>query len=142
MYLDFQANVPVFIKTNRPVLIRGREYKRNSNLPWRELGLEYTMVRDMWLAGTVYHNEDLEKQTQVGDRLVDFEGPKLVKLVDAINAIVKAQTNSTTDYNKKRCKKSRIDEKQRGLLRSFLRNNLWIEEDFYKIRDEMLEETD
>jgi len=45
---------------------------------------------------------------------------------------------STNEYNIKKCKKSKIDDKQRGLIRRFLNNSAWITEDFYAIRDKIL----
>ena len=140
-YLDFQVNVPVFVKSqHNEISLKGHTYKKDEYLPWQELGVEYATVRQWWLFGYVYHNQELEKQTKVGDRLSEFDAQGLEKLVDAINVIVKEKTNSASEFKDKRCKKSRLEDKQRGLLRSFLRNNRWIEEQFFEIRDRMLDE--
>ena len=138
-YLDLQVNVPVFIKSKQnPLTWKGRTYVYQNYLPWQEIGIPYDTVRSWFLHGYVYHDEKLEKQERIGDRLVEFDLAGLEKLVDSINTIVKAKSVSTKEFNSKKCKKSKIEDKQRGLIRSFLRNNQWIESEFYDIRDEML----
>lgn len=140
-YLDFQVDVPVFVRSkHNPLVINGVTYEEGQNLPWQEINLDYETVRQWWLLGMIHHNQNLEKEVQVGDRLAELDKNQLEKMVDAINALVKERANSTAEFTQKRCKKSRIDDKQRGLLRSFLRNNSkWVEEDFYMIRDKLLE---
>lgn len=140
MYLDLQVSIPVFVRGREPLVYQSKVYKQDQHFPWLEMNVPYELVRNWFQIGLVYHNPELEKQVQVGDRLIEFEGESLDKLVDAINVIVKSRSNSTTEFTKKRCKKSKIDEKQRGLIRSFLRNNLWIEEEYYELRDKMLDE--
>lgn len=139
MYKDLQVAIPVFLKGREEIICQGKTWKQGQHFPWMEMGLDYDTARTWFQMGIIYHNPELEKQVQVGDRLVDFSGVELEKLVDAINVIVKDRANSTTEFNKKRCKKSRIDEKQRGLIRSFLRNNSWIEEEYFALRDRLLE---
>jgi hypothetical protein len=65
-------------------------------------------------------------------------GKQLETLVNLLNAEVKARTSSTSEFENKKCKKSKIDDKQRGLIRRFLNNNSWIAEDFYAIREKIL----
>jgi hypothetical protein len=141
MSTEFQYDWPVFVRsTHTPVIIKGREFKYQDHIPWKELNIDPQIIKTLFTADKLYHNTDLEKQTKIGDRLSEFDSNGLEKLVDAINVIVKKRTNSTNEFQQKRCKKSRIDDKQRGLIRSFLRSNRWIEEEFYQIRDEMLGE--
>jgi hypothetical protein len=95
----------------------------------------------LWFkADLLYHNSELEKQNKVGDRLSEFDKNGLEKIVAALNVLVKQRTNSLAEYNQKKVKQSAIDEKQRGLLRSWLRNNRWAEDEFFSIRDKMLDE--
>jgi hypothetical protein len=96
-------------------------------------------VSSLYLTGYLYHNTELEVETKVGDRLNEMNTLQLERLVTLLNAEVKARTNSVTEYTAKKCKQSKIDDKQRGLLRSFLRNNRWIEDRFYEIRDDILD---
>jgi len=70
--------------------------------------------------------------------LSEFSSKQLDTLVSLLNVIVKDRTSSTSEYNTKKCRKSKIDDKQRGLIRRFLNNSAWISEDFYRIRDEVL----
>ena len=139
MYLDLQVSIPVFVRGRDPIVYQSKTYKPNDYLPWQEIGLPYETVRQWFQLGMVVHNEDLEKQTKVGDRLAELDGKGLEALVDGINTIVKSRTNSTREFNQKRCKKSKIDDKQRGLIRSFLRNNHWIEEEYFELRDKLLD---
>lgn len=140
-YLDFQVNVPVFIKAKQnPLTWKGKTFIAGDYLPWQEIGIPYENVRSWYLFGYIYHNEELEKQIKVGDRLSELDSSNLTTLVDKINTIVKSKAVSTKEFNSKKCKKSRIADKQRGLIRSFLRNNLWIEEEFYNIRDDLLKD--
>ena len=94
----------------------------------------------MYAAGYLYHNQDLEKENKVGDRLSEMNTDQLYTLVGLLNGEVKKRTTSAEELKNKRCRQSKIDDKQRGLLRSFLRKNPWITEDFYKFRDDILGE--
>lgn len=141
MYKDLQANLPIFIKSRHyPLTWQGKTFEYNQHLPWQEMNISYDTVRLWFIQGIVYHNQELEKQSKVGDRLSELDNSGLSKLVEDINNIVKSRTNSTSEFNSKKCKKSKIDDKQRGLIRSFLRNNAWIEDEFYILRDNLLED--
>lgn len=141
MYKDLQVSIPVFVKSRHiDITWQGKTFKYNQNIPWQEMGVPYDTARIWFNSDMVYHNQELEKQTKVGDRLSEFDKSLLEKLVTQINVVVKSRTNSTSEFNDKKCKQSRIEDKQRGLIRSFLRNNAWIEEDFFTIRDNLLEE--
>jgi len=139
MYKDLQVAIPVFVKgMHNSIKWQGKTFKYNQNLPWQEMEVPYETARLWFINDMIYHNEELEKQAKVGDRLSELNSELLGKLVDSINVIVKTRTNSTSEFNDKKCKKSRIEDKQRGLIRSFLRNNAWVEEDFFTIRDKLL----
>lgn len=139
--LEFQRDWPVFVRSRYdPFRIRNIEYGYNDLFPWKELSIPEEHVAMWFKTGLLYHNSELEKQNKVGDRLSEFDKAGLEKLVARLNVLVKQRTNSTNEYNAKKVKQSSIDEKQRGLLRSWLRNNRWAEEEFYAIRDEMLGE--
>ena len=140
-YLDLQVNLPLFIKSkHHEITWQGKHFKQGQHIPWVEMGVPYETARSWFALGMTYHDDRLEKQTQVGDRLIELDKAKLDKLVDSINVIIKGKSNSTDEFNKKKCKKSRIEDKQRGLLRSFLRNNSWIEENFFTLRDNLLDD--
>jgi len=139
--LEFQRDWPVFVRSRYdPFRIRQIEYGYNDFFPWKELSVPEEHVAMWFKTGLLYHNTELEKQNKVGDRLSEFSKADLETIVARLNLLVKQRTNSTNEYNTKKVKQSAIDEKQRGLLRSWLRNNRWAEEEFYVIRDEMLGE--
>ena len=138
---DLQYNIPLFVRSrHRTITWKGKSWKYNDYIPWQELGIPLDIVRTWFAIDLVYHNEELEAQTKVGDRLSEMDSEQLRKLVEAINVQVRKRTNSAAELKAKRCKMSRIDEKQRGLIRSFLRNNKWIEDEYYDIRDSILDQ--
>jgi len=94
----------------------------------------------MYASGYLYHNTELEKENKVGDRLSEMTTDQLYSLVGLLNGEVKKRTATAEELKEKRCRQSKIDDKQRGLIRSFLRKNPWITEDFYKFRDNILGE--
>jgi len=135
-YLGWQVDWPVFIKM--PVSANGKNWKRGEHFNWLEQSLDRDKVAILYATGYLYHNKELEVQNKVGDRLSEFSGNQLETLVNLLNTVVKDRTSSTNEYNIKKCKKSKIDDKQRGLIRRFLNNSAWITEDFYAIRDKIL----
>lgn len=138
---SFQIDWPIFVRSRyRKIIWKDKEFGFEAHVPWKELNVPENIVRAWFSADLVYHNPELEKQTKVGDRLSEFNSDQLEKLVDAINVEVKRRTNSVQEFNVKRCRKSKIDDKQRGLIRSFLRGNRWIEEEYYRIRDSFLKD--
>jgi len=137
-YLGWQVDWPVFIK--QPVLANGKNWKRGDHFNWLERGLLQDKVATLYTSGYLYHNTELEVQTKVGDRLSEMSGKQLETLVNLLNAEVKGRTSSASEFETKKCKKSKIDDKQRGLVRRFLNNNRWVMEDYYRIRDTILGE--
>ncbi len=135
-YLGWQVDWPVFIKL--PVSANGKNWKRGEHFNWLEQSIDQDKVASLYASGYLYHNKELEVQNKVGDRLSEFSSKQLDTLVNLLNVIVKDRTSSTSEYNTKKCRKSKIDDKQRGLIRRFLNNSAWISEDFYRIRDEVL----
>ena len=135
-YLGWQVDWPVFIKM--PLSANGKNWKRGDHFNWAERSLEQDKVATLYAAGYLYHNTELEVQTKVGDRLSELAGKELESLVNLLNVEVKSRTSSSSEFEAKKCKKSRVDDKQRGLIRRFLNANRWITEDFYTIRDKVL----
>jgi hypothetical protein len=135
-YLGFQIDWPLFIKM--PLTADSKNWKKGEHFNWLERGIDDKAVATLYASGYVYHNKDLEIQTKVGDRLSEMNISQLDTLVNLINVEVKSRTSSTAEYENKKCKKSKIADKQRGLIRRFLNANRWINEDFYTIRDKIL----
>jgi len=137
-YLGWQVDWPVFVKM--PLTADGKSWKRGDHFNWLERGMDESKVSILYASGYIFHNKEFEVQNKVGDRLSEMNSAQLATLVNLINAEVKSRTSSTSEYESKRCKKSTIDDKQRGLIRRFLLTNRWITEDFYKMRDQILGE--
>lgn len=139
--IEFQYDWPVFVRSRHyPIIVNGKVFEYQDHVPWKEMGVSEDIVKTWFISSLAYHNTDLEVQTKVGDRLSEMNGQQLETLVDRMNVIIRSRTNSTNEFQAKRCKKSKIDDKQRGLIRSFLRANRWIEEDFFSIRKDILGE--
>ena len=136
-YLGWQVDWPVFVKL--PLLADNKNWRRGDHFNWLERGLAQDKIATLYASGYLYHNTELEVQSKVGDRLSELAGKELETLVNLLNAEVKARTSSTAEFETKKCKKSKIDDKQRGLIRRFLNSNRWITEDFYEIRDKILD---
>tara|TARA_R110000822_G_scaffold57259_4_gene144135 strand:+ start:2092 stop:2517 length:426 start_codon:yes stop_codon:yes gene_type:complete len=137
-YLGWQIDWPVFVKM--PFTSDSKQWLNQEHFNWLNRGLSSEAVGLLYGQGFIYHNRELEKQNKVGDRLSELTGPQLDKLVGLLNAEIKSNTNSTTEYTEKKVKQSKLDAKQRALLRSYLRNNNWIEDKFYEIRDGILQD--
>jgi len=136
-YLSWQVDWPLFVKI--PFNAAGKQWKKGDHFDWLVLKIEEPAVAQLYATGRLYHNKELEKQTNVGDKLEMLDSKQLKLLVEGLNAEVKLRTNSAAEFKSKRCKQSAYDNKQRGLIRSFLRNNLWIEDKFFEVRDGILE---
>lgn len=135
-YLGWQVDWPVFVKL--PLLADSKNWNRGDHFNWLERGMQQDKIATLYASGYLYHNTELEVQNKVGDRLSEMAGKQLETLVNLLNAEVKSRTSSTTEFEAKKCKKSKLDDKQRGLIRRFLNNNSWVTEDFYTIRDKIL----
>lgn len=134
MYLGWQMDWPLFIK------IPFGDWKRFDYYNWLERGIPPEKVAMLYSAGYVYHNPSIQTEKKVGDRLNEMDIQQLDTLVNLLNAKVKDVTNSVKEFNDRRCKKSKILDKQRGLIRRFLYSNSWITDDFHKYRDQVLGE--
>ena len=137
-YLGWQVDWPVFIKI--PFDANNKKWKSGEHFNWLEQGLAQDKVAILYATGCIFHNSNLEVQAKVGDRLSELAGKQLETLVNLLNVEVKNRTSSASEFETKKCKKSKIDDKQRGLIRRFLNNNRWIAEEFYAIRDRVIAE--
>jgi len=136
-YLGIQIDWPLFIKM--PLSADGKLWKVGDHFNWLERGIDQDKVATLYVTNYVYHNTNLEVQNKVGDRLSELAGKQLDTLVNLMNAEVKKRTSSDAEFNAKKCKKSKLDDKQRGLIRRFLNVSHWITEDFYTIRDSIID---
>ena len=58
----------------------------------------------------------------VGDGLEALDADGLKSIVDNINKRVEKGTGTKEEYNRKRCRTSKVNDKQRGFIRSWRRN--------------------
>lgn len=138
-YLGWQVDWPVFVKM--PFSADGKHWKRSEHFNWAERELEMKDVASLYAQGFIYHNSEFAKTNKVGDRLGELNKEQLHSLVVQLNSIVKERTTTAKEFQDKRCKQSKIEDKQRGLIRRFLNRNPWIVEDFYRLRDYTLGDT-
>lgn len=117
--LPFQIDLPVFVKVEFNG--QGRNWKRQEHFPWKELGIEQDKVMSLYSIDYLYHNNELASNMKVGDGLETLDVDGLHALVDSINEKVKATAKGQADFERKKCKKSKILDKQRGLIRSWRR---------------------
>ena len=137
--LEFQYDWPLFVRSRHyDITWKDKTFTYGDHIPWKECNIPEEVVKNWFKGDLVYHDTELEKQNKVGDRLSELDGNGLEKLVSDLNVLVKKRTNSTAEFTAKRCKQSKIDDKQRGLIRSWLRINRWAEDEFYAIRDKLL----
>ena len=123
----FQLDRPVFVRL--PFRAAGHSYKKGDVLPWKERSMKAQVIERLYVQGYLIHDEEKEVSASVGDGLEALNIDSLHTLVETINEKVKAKTNSQTDFNKKKCKLSKIPDKQRGLIRSWRRVFGRLEED-------------
>ncbi len=129
VYLGWQVDWPVFVKI--PCSAFGKPWKKGEEFNWSvQIGAEADKVAHLYASGYIYHNRDLEKSSKVGDRLSEMDSDQLLTLVKLVNAEIKKRTTTEKEYNNKRIKQSKIDDKQRGLIRAWLYRNEWMREDY------------
>lgn len=115
--MPFQLDRPVFFRI--PTFAAGRQYKAGDEFKWKELSVDENKVHILYRERRLHHNSALEIERKVGDGLEELDIKGLHAVVDNINKKVKAKTNTQTEYDKKRCKVSKIVGKQRGLIRTW-----------------------
>lgn len=127
MTMPLQYDRPLFVKV--PFTGKKRQWDRQEHFPWKELSVDKTAVEALYNNNYLYHNGDLESKAKVGDGLEALDADALLAVVATINEKVKAKTSSKAEYDRKRCKQSKIDDKQRGLIRSWRRTHGQLEND-------------
>ena len=125
--LPFQIDRPVFVRI--PFKTRNKIWEHGEHLPWKEMNMEQERVQIMYNTGSLYHSDEQEISMQVGDGLEAIDIVGLHQIVDDYNARVKAIVGTNTNLMQRRkCPMSKLATKQRGLIRSWRRNNLdWLE---------------
>tara|TARA_R110001632_G_scaffold94747_3_gene200751 strand:+ start:480 stop:857 length:378 start_codon:yes stop_codon:yes gene_type:complete len=125
--MSLQYEIPLFVKVQFSG--SGRVWKLQEHFPWKELSIDKGVVQQLYQNDYLYHNAALEVETKVGDGLEALNSEALLALVDKLNERVQAKTKTKTDFERQKCKKSKIDDKQRGLIRSWRRSYGHMEND-------------
>ena len=121
----FQIDRPVFVRI--PFRMRKKTWEREEHLPWKEMNIDQDTVHIMYNVGKLYHSPEQEVSMQVGDGLEVVDADGLKQIVDDYNVRVKAITKTELEFKRRKCPSSKIADKQRGLIRSWRRNNLdWL----------------
>jgi hypothetical protein len=137
-YLGWQIDWPLFVK--RPFSACGKPWKVGEHFNWHtQLGVKDAQIAHLYNSGFVHHCPPRESENRVGDRLGEMSIQQLQSLIRQVNAIVKNTCTSQDEFARKKIKQSKLPDKQRGLVRTWLRNNSWVLEDYYKIRDTILD---
>ena len=120
-----QENVP--LQLDRPVFVRipftsgSRKLEAGDEFKWKELGIDEQKVLILYRERYIHHSSELEVARKVGDGLEELDVDALHAVVDNINTKVQKKTNTQVEFDRKKCKKSKIADKQRGLIRSWRR---------------------
>ena len=93
------------------------------------MSIDKGVVQQLYQNDYLYHNASLEVETKVGDGLEALNSEALLALVEKLNGRVQAKAKTKTDFERQKCKKSKIDDKQRGLIRSWRRSYGHMEND-------------
>ncbi len=120
----FQYDKPVFVRNPNGLLMSGKRYAKGDLVPWKERGLPLKNIERMYNEHHLHHNEELEKSVKppVGDGLDEMTVEQLHILVGNINDKVRAKTETKEEFDRKKCKRSNIQAKQCGLIRSWRAN--------------------
>lgn len=116
LHPPIQFDHPVFVRI--PFDSHSRSWKKGQHYPWLEMGIDKDKVLILYNNGFIHHNSDLEAEHKdVGDGLDLLDIEQLHALVETINDIVKAKTKNESEFKKMKCAKSKIPDKQRGMIR-------------------------
>lgn len=124
--MNFQLDRPVFVRI--PFDARGKTWNKYEHLPWREMNMPQDKIQILYNNGFLIHSDESETQMQIGDGLEAIDSDGLKQIVDDYNDRLKKVCTVDSHFLRRKCPSSKIATKQRGLIRSWRRNNLdWLE---------------
>lgn len=137
-----QYSKPLFVRSrHKSVIWKGKEWAYNDLVPWQEVGIPEEKIKILFDIGLVYHNESLEKESKVGDRLVEINDEDILKLIRLTNSELKKRAANDTEFGRIKIKQSKVRDKQIGLIRSWMnRFPTLADEVMFPIRDDILSE--
>lgn len=128
----------MFVKT--PFSAYGKDWKFGEHFNWQERDTDPAKIAILYNSGFIYHNETLAVKERVGDRLNEMNLSQLETLVNLMNARIKKDAANTKESTENKIKQSRIEEKQRALVRRWLFSNPWANDLFKEVRDSVLKD--
>ena len=120
MRVPFQLDWPVFAKVK--LKLRGKDYVPGDHINWKHKKIPWETLNILYSQGDIYHNEELaskvlEEKAPTGDGLDELELSELHGVVDKINEAVSDVIKSKDEFERKKCKKSTVRDKQIGHIR-------------------------
>ena len=114
----FNPDRPLFVKV--AFNSNGRRFNKGAPYPWKTLGVKEYRVAMLHRQNFIHHNGELETSlAPAGDGLELMNGDQLSDIVKGINDKVKQFATSAKDRTAHKCKSSKVDDKQRGLIRTW-----------------------
>lgn len=113
----FYNDRPLFVR--KSFKARGRQYQVDDEFAWKERNMKEYRVAALYKQGFLKHDDNLVVERVIGDGLDAMTEEELTGIVDSINEKVKSGTQNITEYNRKKCKKSKIKSKQIALIRQW-----------------------
>ena len=111
MTRPFQYDQPLFVRI--PFRARAKDWAKNQEFKWKQ--------------GYLIHDEEKVVAMKVGDGLEELDAAGLKSMVDDYNRRIKAICKTEKMYTQKSVKYSKINDKQRGLIRQWRnRDERWL----------------
>jgi len=140
----WQVDWPVFVK--QPFFMFNKQWKAGEEFNWTDQPCRsedfhnlQQKVMTLYNTNRLHHDSAREVQQKVGDRLGELTSEEVHTLIRKMNDILKKRCVTSKEFQDKRIKQSKILEKQRGILRSWINRNHWALEEYTTIRDDLLD---
>ena len=125
MTRPFQYDQPLFVRI--PFRARAKDWAKNQEFKWKELSMDKDKVMSLYKQGYLIHDEEKVVAMKVGDGLEELDAAGLKSMVDDYNRRIKAICKTEKMYTQKSVKYSKINDKQRGLIRQWRnRDERWL----------------
>lgn len=140
----WQLNRPLFVKVSFSAF--GKQWNNGQEFNWQTQPCRdedyrkiLRAIQNLYKSGKVHHDTTKEKQNKVGDRLSELNVEQLQSLVRQVNVILKKRCVTDKEFQDKRIKQSKLVDKQRGIIRTWIYSNHWALDEYTTIRDSLLD---
>jgi len=125
MTRPFQYDQPLFVRI--PFRARAKDWAKNQEFKWKELSMDKDKVMSLYTQGYLIHDEEKVIATRTGDGLEELGADGLKSIVDSYNERIRAVAKTEKTRIQKSVKYSKINDKQRGLIRQWRNiNERWL----------------